>query len=366
MRIGIDGCCWSNRRGFGRFTRELVTQMVQEEEDLDFVLVVDQQTASECQFPDKITLKVVQTRVQPTRAASADGSRSLSDMFRLAQAASSLRADVFFFPAVYSFYPLLKCVPTVVTFHDAIPETHPDLVFPSWKSRFLWKIKTRLAIRQATRLLTVSAAARTQIASNFKLPESSIDVVTEGPGEGFSPVDDEKLIHAVLSKYRIPTDRPLILYVGGISPHKNLQGLLLALTHLGEHTTTRWHLVIAGDYENDSFLGCYRELVEQSLQLGLENRITFTGYVPSQDLPALYCGSRMLVLPSFNEGFGLPIVEAMACGVPVAASRRGAVPEVLDQAGVMFEPEDHKTMARCIGQLLEDEWAVESFPRPGS
>ncbi len=155
MRIGIDGCCWSNRRGFGRFTRELVTHMAQENDDLDLVLVVDQQTASECQFPDKIALKVVQTRVQPTRAASANGSRSLSDMFRLAKSASSLKAEVFFFPAVYSFYPLLIRVPTLVTFHDAIPETHPDLIFPSWKSRFLWKFKTRLAIHQATRLLTI-------------------------------------------------------------------------------------------------------------------------------------------------------------------------------------------------------------------
>ena len=355
MRIGIDGCCWSNRRGFGRFTRELVTHMAQEGEDLDLVLVVDQQTASESQFPNKTTLKVVQTSVQPTRAASADGSRSLSDMFRLAKAASSLRADVFFFPAVYSFYPLLKCVPTLVTFHDAIPETHPDLIFPSWKSRFLWKIKTRLAIHQATRLLTVSETARTQIASSFKLPKSSLDVVTEGLGEGFSPVKNEELIHTVLSKYRLPTDRPLILYVGGISPHKNLQGLLLALTHVGEHTTAGWHLVIVGDYENDSFFGCYRELVEQSQRLGLEHQITFTGYAPSQDLPALYCAARMLVLPSFNEGFGLPIVEAMACGVPVAASQRGSIPEVLGNAGVMFEPEDHRAMARCIGKLLVDD-----------
>ena len=182
-----------------------------------------------------------------------------------------------------------------------------------------------------------------------------IEVISLGPSQAFAPIKDLTLVRSVLEKYRLPTDRPLILYVGGISPHKNLQGLLLALTHVGEHTTAGWHLVIVGDYENDSFLGCYRELVEQSLQLGLEDRITFTGYVTSQDLPALYCGARMFVLPSFNEGFGLPIVEAMACGVPVAASRRGSIPEVLGQAGVMFEPEDHGAMARSIGQLLEDD-----------
>ncbi len=355
MRIGIDGCCWSNRRGFGHFTRELVTHMAQENDDLDFVLVVDQQTASQCQFPDTVTLKVVGTSVQPTQAASAKTARSPIDMFRLGQAVAGLDLDVFFFPTVYSFYPLLKRLPTLITFCDATPENHPNLIFPTRRSQFFWRVKTRWAVRQASRILTISESAKSQIAAAFRLPTSVIEVISLGPSQAFAPIKDLTLVRSVLEKYRLPTDRPLILYVGGISPHKNLQGLLLALTHVGEHTTAGWHLVIVGDYENDSFLGCYRELVEQSLQLGLEDRITFTGYVTSQDLPALYCGARMFVLPSFNEGFGLPIVEAMACGVPVAASRRGSIPEVLGQAGVMFEPEDHGAMARSIGQLLEDD-----------
>ena len=349
MHVGIDACCWSNRRGFGRFTRELVSHMVREGPQHRYTLVADAATAADARFPPGTEVEVVQTAEQPTRAASAEGARTPQDLWRMARAAARLPCDVFFFPAVYSFYPMLRRVPTVVTFHDAIAENHPGLIFPSRRSRLFWSAKSWLAMRQADRVMTVSQAAKAEIAAAFRCPPSRIHVVTEGPGEGFRPLDDPTAVRAVRERYRLP-DRPLVLYVGGISPHKNLQGLLRARAKMRQPC----HVVLVGDHQGDAFHGCYQELVTLTRARGLEEEVTFTGFVPNDDLVALYNAATLLVLPSFDEGFGLPVVEAMACGLAVAASRRGSLPEVLGPAGLLFDPEDQGEMAATIARLLED------------
>jgi glycosyltransferase involved in cell wall biosynthesis len=355
MRIGIDACCWSNRRGFGRFTRELVSHMVSGHPEHHMTLVMDAATARQGAFPPGARVLPVETDAQATVAAAADGSRSARDLLRMALAAARCEFDLFFFPAVYSYYPVFRRVPTVVTFHDAIAEQNPDLIFSGRKSRLFWNLKTWLARRQADRVLTVSNAARRQIVSAFGYPESRIRVITEGPGEEFRVLDDPPRLAGVLKKYALPEDRPLLLYVGGISPHKNLGGLLTALAHMRERSPAPWHMGIVGDYQSDAFLGCYQELERQRRALKLEDRVTFTGFVPNEDLVALYNAAAALVLPSFNEGFGLPVVEAMACGLPVAASRAGSLPEVLGDAGVYFDPADPAEMATVLEQLLADE-----------
>jgi glycosyltransferase involved in cell wall biosynthesis len=115
------------------------------------------------------------------------------------------------------------------------------------------------------------------------------------------------------------------------------------------------HLVIVGDHSHDSFLTCFRELSQECARLGLTERVTFTGFVPDDDLVALYNAARVLALPSVAEGFGLPAIEAMACGLPVAASRRGSLPEIVGDAGVFFDPLDNEDMATALRRLLEDD-----------
>jgi len=353
VHVGIDACCWSNRRGFGRYTRELVSHIISEGPQHQYTLIVDGVTAQESVFPPGARVDVVLTSEQPSRAASADGARSPLDLWRMSRAAARNRFDLFFFPAVYSFYPVLRQVPTVVTFHDAIPESYPELIFPSRRSRLFWGLKSWLARKQADRLLTVSESARDQIAAAFGYPPSAIDVITEGVGSAFRPLDDPRASGSVRARYRLPPDAPLVLYVGGISPHKNLDGLLRAMRLVFDTSPVACHLALVGDYAGDSFHGCYEELRTVCGQLGLEDRVTFLGFVPNEDLVALYNAATLLVLPSFLEGFGLPAVEAMACGLPVAASRRGSLGEVVGEAGILFDPSDRDEMARAIRRLLE-------------
>lgn len=351
MRIGIDACTWANRRGYGRFARMLVTTMMTEYPDHAFTLVLDQHTAAESELPNGAKVEIVQTREQPTRAASAYGSRSVADLWKLSRAVSRCDFDVFLFPTSYSFYPLFCKTPTVVVFHDAIAEQHPELIFPRLRSRLLWKLKTWLAMRRADRMVTVSQSAREQLATIFRRPVTAIDVITEGPAPCFQPLDARESAAIVLRRYGLPDNVPLILYVGGISPHKNLERLLRAAKRVREP----WHLVLVGDYSNDSFFSSCKEVVELSHALNIVDRVTFTGYIPDADLVVLYNLATMLVLPSLSEGFGLPAIEAAACGLPVAASNRGSLPEVVGEAGLLFDPSSEGEIADAIARLLGDE-----------
>ena len=125
MRIGIDACTWANRGGYGRFTRQLVAAMVREYPQHQFVLVVDQRTAAEGEFPETALLEVVSTSEQPTQAASADGSRGILDLWRMGSAVARARFDAFFFPTRYSYFPFSGTAPTVISAGDRIRRRPP-------------------------------------------------------------------------------------------------------------------------------------------------------------------------------------------------------------------------------------------------
>ena len=354
MRVGVEACTWANRRGYGRFTRELVSAMVSRHPQHRFVLVVDSHTARECSFPAGTETVVVDTVAQPTKAAAADGSRSLQDVWRMSRALADARFDVVFFPTRYTFVPLLRRTPVVLTIHDATDVNHPRLLFPTWRSRLLWKLKSQLAIRRADRIVTVSNDARRQIAAAFGLREASITVVSEGPDAAFCPRQGDAAVQHIRDRYQLPRAGNLILYVGGISPHKNLDTLLRAAAIVHKSEPSGWHLVLVGDYQGDSFLGCYQELTLLARSLAVDDLVTFTGFVPDGDLALLYNAATLLALPSKGEGFGLPVVEAMASGLPVIASDRNSIPEVLGGAGLLFDPDSDHALAECILRLLRE------------
>jgi glycosyltransferase involved in cell wall biosynthesis len=361
MRVGADACCWSNRRGFGRFTRELLTQMAAARPQ-HLTLVVDRHTAETWPLPAGAHVEVVDVE-PPTRAASASGARSVGDLWRLSRAATRARFDAFFFPAVYTFYPLLGTTPVVVGFHDAIAEQHPGLVFGGARSRAFWAAKTWLARRQARRIVTVSESARRDVVRAFGVAESTVRIVREAAAPEFRCLADREAQDETRRRYGVPDGRLLLLHVGGLSPHKNLARLLSALARLDP--SLPWHLLLAGDARADGFRDCHAELLEVVARHNLADRVTFAGFVPDPDLVALYNAATMLVLPSLGEGFGLPAVEAMACGLPVAASTAGSLPEVLGGAGALFDPNDPDHIAETIAGLLRDPVRRERLRQAG-
>ena len=352
MRIGIDASTWHNGRGFGRFTREIVSAMLALESRHEFVLFFDRETP--CEHAQ--TVVVAQSR-PVTEAAVADGSRRPADLLRFTRAAARQRLDVLFYPAVYSWFPCPPGTPNLVTLHDAIAEHYPDLVFPQRRTRLLWSIKMALARMQATRFLTVSRAAREEIVAHMRIDPGLIDLTTEGPKEVFHPPasapDAARARERVSHELRLPDGARYFVFVGGFAPHKNVLGLVHGFAALAP-SAADVHLLLVGDLGSHGFHGNLEELRHAIASHGLTARVHFTGFVTDEVLAEIYGGAIALVLPSFSEGFGLPAIEAMACGTPVVASNRGALPEIVADAGLLVDPADRAALQAALGSLIED------------
>jgi glycosyltransferase involved in cell wall biosynthesis len=358
MKIGIDGSCLSNRRGFGRFSRQLVAALAEQPTPHSFTVFVDRPSAASAQVPAGFERVVVDVAQAPSRAARAQGSRRWRDMIAMGRAVARSRIDLMYFPATYSFFPVWHVGKLVVTMHDALPLTHPELVFPSVRGRLAWRLKEAAAARWSDRIVTVSEASRRALLAWSGWPEERISVITEGPDPIFGPRASDRTSAAVLERHRIAPGTKYLLYVGGLSPHKNLLRLVAAMARGVPEDVM---LVLTGDL-HDVFHSHVPEIRTAIETHALEKRVFLTGFVPDEDLVFLYNRAYALVFPSLVEGFGLPAVEAMACGTPVIASNAGSLPEVVGDAGVYFDPTDVGSIAEAMIALLRrpEERAVLS------
>lgn len=350
MRIGIDGSCLANRRGFGRFARQILAALADVPNPHEIAVFVDRPSAASVMVPDRFETVVVEVGEAPSRAASATGRRRLRDMLRMGRAVASSRLDLMYFPATYTFFPVWNVGHVLVTMHDTLALAHPELVFPTWQGRLSWLIKEHAAACWADRIVTVSESARRDLKQWFRLPDEKLRVVSEGPDRAFRPIARGPESDAVLARYGIEPGTPYVLAVGGLSPHKNLPRLIEAFG-LGAPAAAR--LVLVGD-TGDVFHTHIPELRAAVSRCGLGDRVLFPGFVPDPDLVVLYNRAYVLAQPSLMEGFGLPTVEAMACGTPVVSSTAGSLPEVIGEAGLFFDPTDVEAIAGTLQGLFAD------------
>jgi glycosyltransferase involved in cell wall biosynthesis len=362
MRIGIDATCWWNQRGFGRFTRELLPPLLAGGAGHEFTIFFDGAVAPEIAALD-VTIVQVATRATVVESAIAASRRRLADIAACSMATVAHRLDVFFFPAVYSWYPLRPGQKSVVGVHDAIAEKFPELVFPERRGRRFWALKVRAALWQATRVLTVSQASKQDIVRYLKVSPERIDVTTEAASPQFRSTNDAAAIEAARARIGLPTGARFLLFVGGLAPHKNLlllqQGFAEAIARSG---TGDLYLVIAGDPAGAGFHSCAEELHRYAREHPLlRERVLFPGFVPDRDLVCLYSSALAVVMPSLSEGFGLPAIEAIACGVPVLASAVGAVAEVVGDAGLLFDPRSATELASAISRIATDAPLLQSL-----
>ena len=364
MRIGIDASCWTNKRGYGRYTRELVSAILEIDTENAYTLFLDDQTERQCtDLPARASRVVVPATSPAATAASAEGHRSLRDLWAMSRTVSSRSRDLdlFYFPSVYTFFPVPRRLATLVTIHDTIAERHPALVFPRWHNRLFWNVKVRWAVRQASLVLTVSETAKAAVRDQFGLADSRLRVVSDAVGPAFQPTPDTPERRSLLAARGIEPGQKYLLYVGGISPHKSIETLIDAHAELTKDDAHRGlRLVLVGDYKHDVFFSSYEALRQRAGAAPI-----FTGFVPDAELPHWYSAAEAVVLPSVDEGFGLPAVEAMACGTPVVASRGGALPEVVHDAGLLFEPRDPAALVTALRSLMTDATLREALSARG-
>jgi len=254
-----------------------------------------------------------------------------------------LRADVYHSP--YYLMPYWPGVPSVVTIHDLIPLRYPEYFTPF--QRLVYGVAVRLAARTAKRVLADSQSAAHDLQRFLGLPDAHIRVVPAAADPTFH-VCTAVEVKAIRDKYGLPEG--YVLHLSSNKPHKNLVRLVEAWALLEERGETFGHsLALAGQVSPR-----YPEARDRIRLLSMEGRVRELGRIPDADLPALYSGASWFVFPSLYEGFGLPVLEAMACGTLVVCSNTSSLPEIVGDAAITFDPLETEAIAEALARALAD------------
>jgi glycosyltransferase involved in cell wall biosynthesis len=349
VRIGIDAS-WAAVTGTGTasYTNGLVRALIEHEEH-DFVLYFR---------PGDDSVNPLFSLCRPNVESRVVAGRSQADrtIVSLTRAAARDRLDVFHSPGY--FLPLWNG-PKIVTFHDAN-------MFLEWRRwwrpglRLSWLSlcsQAILASRLAHTIVSDSTCAATSVERVLRLPPRSVSVLYPGVDDMFFEPPDEQGVNTIRERHALQS---YLLFLSVLSPQKNLEGVVRAYAALNR---TDLKLAIAGREDGPYFHSVIRPLIRA---LGLERRVAVLGIVPSPALPGLYAAAEVFLFPSFAEGFGLPPIEAMACGTPVVASNRTSLPEVLGDAALLVDPERVQDIAAACQTILADRKLRDTLVQRGT
>ncbi len=261
--------------------------------------------------------------------------------------ARSHKIDVFHSPN-YTLPVVLPC-PAVVTVHDL---AFLDPRFHNTRLRLYLKLLTGLSLRRSARVIAVSEYTKGELERRFPYVKGKVSVIYSGLDPAFEvrPTDNGRTNGA----------RPYVLFVGSIEPRKNLRRLIEAFELVMRDTGLPHELLLCGPWG-----WRYKPVVEALGRSSMRERIRHVGYLPSAELPQLYAGADVLVYPSLDEGFGFPIIEAMAMGTPVVTSDRAAPPEVAGGAALTVPPESVESIASAIQTVLTDHMLASDLAERG-
>ncbi len=358
MRIVLSG--WfidQPDTGSGQYTLQLVKHLPQVAPQHEYALVV----------PNKGSFKIhditadtdFQLLTSNIKRPTSNFRKLLFEQSIMPRAAQAYEAEVLHVP--YWAPPLRSSVPIVVTIHDIIP-----LLLPQYRGGPLVRAYTQLvsaAARGATAILTDSAASRVDIIKRLRVPADRVCTIYLAADPEFTAHVDPIDTAALRRNYDLPDE--YVLYLGGCDARKNVETLLQVYTWAQDALGESYPLVFAGSLpdRHDEFLHDPRVIAEQ---IEVENAMRFVGRVAEEDKVALYQQARAFLYPTLYEGFGLPALEALACGVPVVGSNASSVPEIVGDAGVLVEPTDARAMAGaliavCTEDPLHDELSARAL-----
>ncbi|UXM85521.1 glycosyltransferase family 4 protein [Methanococcus aeolicus] len=242
----------------------------------------------------------------------------------------------------------------ITTIYDIIPYIFPETY--TFSTSFRFKFILPITLKISDKIIVISHHTKQDIIKHFKIPKDRIKVIHLAANENYKPLNENE-IDKIKQKYNL--NYPFVLYVGGLEPKKNIPTLLKALYKLKKQGI-KHKLVITGPKRWK-----YKSIFETIEKLNLQNEVIFTGYVPDEDLPALYNAADLFVYPSLYEGFGLPPLEAMQCGTPVITSNTSSLPEVVGDAGIMVNPYDVDELANKMYEVLTNDGLRDELSKKG-
>jgi glycosyltransferase involved in cell wall biosynthesis len=346
MRIAFDGTTLTQgRTGVGYYTEHLLQHLAREVESTGDELIVVSNQPIDTARPLPPHVRVHDRFRFPLRIGWMQ--------LLAARALEDIRADVAHF--TNGMLPLGTSAARVVTIHDMslrlYPRCHP------LRRLIINRPLVSVAIRVADEIVTVSHSARGDLLRLHGVAPERVSVMHEAAGPGFEPITDVPRKTRIRARYGLP--ERFVLYVGAIEPRKNLSRLMNAFAAARAHGMTH-ELVCVGPYGWSS-----RGLYDHIDALGLRRIVHFTGYVPVEDLPVIYNLAELFVFPSLYEGFGLPVVEAMACGTPVITANTSSLDEIARGAAETIEPRDAEALTDALVRVAENEDLRRDLARRG-
>ncbi len=353
MRIGIDiRYAYDHFPGIGRYIVNLVRALGKLEHQHTLVLLCNPALPNTRYDLNALgqmrSIELVTTAARPF---------SLWEQIQGPRLARALRLDVLHSPYYIKPYLSAGC-PSIVTIYDLIGRRYPGTL--SRRGRYFYNLTMALAVRTSARIITISHSARDDIAHYYRVPKERIAVTPLAADRHFCPQPAEQ-IAAVCARYALPEN--YVLYLGSNKPHKNLERLIRAWERIVPEQrppSPHLHLVIAGHYDPR-----YPEAQAMVAARKLTSSVHFLPNVAEADMPALYSGATLFVFPSYYEGFGLPPLEAMACGTPVLCAYSSSLPEVVDDAAITFDPYNSIELSRELRRLLNDGTLRERLRQQG-
>ena len=358
MIIGIDGRELERGKvtGIGRYLLNFLKFATTFKKDYQFILYGNQFTRLDYKSPN-LTLKIILERITITW-----------DQVLLPAHLKNDKVDVFLSPYIKA--PFFSPCPYITTIHDLLFLSTPD--YTGWKYKLYnetFKIFGRVISKRAKAIITDSEYSKKDIIKIFGVDEEKIHAIPLGISSEYKPIKDVSSIERVKNIYNIRGR--YILYVGNFKPHKNIKRLIEAFAeatlHLlpplqkgGEGGFPDFKLVLGG--KRDKFVPLLEKLAES---LAMRDKVIFTDFIKDEDLPYLYSGAEVFIYPSLYEGFGLPVLEAMACGTPVICSNTTSLPEVVGDSGILINPEDVKNISSAIITLLKADKLREDLRKKG-
>ena len=349
MHLAINAYFWNRpNSGSGQYTRQLVTYLNGLVTDLQITLVYPQVSGDPgpAGVPPDVAIKAV-----PTRRGHLG--KVIFEQITFPRVCRAIGATVAHVP--YWGSPLQSSIPLIVTVHDLT-----TVLVREYRRGFRPRMYNALisaAARAADHIITDSLASKKDIIEHLDIDPGNINAIHLAAGPAFKPEMDLLVDMAIRKKYKLPDF--YILYLGGYEIHKNVTTLLLAYTYAAQALGEDYPLVLAGakPVEPSAHFPDYDNHIRR---LGIEENVHWIGFVEEEDKPAVYRGASCFAFLSRQEGFGLPPLEAMACGVPVVASNSASIPEVVGDAAFTIDPDDEKKIGgSIIATIVQEELAAE-------